>query len=402
MYNIYWLTNDLRVEDNAALMQACENSSELCVVYIFPKDFFSLGVYRRNFLLESLGALEASLNKKKLELYVASSCDEIPVNNDINCVFYTKSYNYKQKNIENKIKNKYRVYPVEQNLLFDEYPFSLNETPKTFTKYRKLIEKSERRTHQNREVKFWPKNKDMNLKTFSAWRVGNEIESMNAQFIGGESSGRQRLDYYLWESRHVDSYKLTRNGMINFDDSSKLSPWLSLGCISARRIDSELQKYESKICSNESTYWLYFEILWRDYFKLLSVSQDKQLFEISGAQKKQLSFSSSQDSLFKDWCNGETENDFVNANMKELSSSGWMSNRGRQNVASYLAKTLNVDWTWGAGWFEKHLIDYDVESNWGNWAYLAGVSVDPRDRKFNVERQASMYDADRSYRNKFL
>lgn len=85
--------------------------------------------------------------------------------------------------------------------------------------------------------------------------------------------------------------------------------------------------------------------------------------------------------------------------MRELAATGWMSNRGRQNVASFLAKEMEQDWRIGASYFESMLIDYDVHSNWGNWMYNAGVGNDPRDRRFNIERQAEMYDGDHEFRN---
>lgn len=101
--------------------------------------------------------------------------------------------------------------------------------------------------------------------------------------------------------------------------------------------------------------------------------------------------------------NASTENDFINANMRELNLTGFMSNRGRQNVASYLCHNLNLDWRYGAAYFEEQLVDYDVCSNWGNWAYIAGVGNDPREnRSFNIDKQANDYDKDKSYRTLWL
>lgn len=97
--------------------------------------------------------------------------------------------------------------------------------------------------------------------------------------------------------------------------------------------------------------------------------------------------------IFEQWASGQTGKPFVDANMHELNATGFMSNRGRQNVASYLVHDLGLDWRLGAAYFESLLIDYDVCSNWGNWNYVAGVGNDPREnRYFNIERQASMYD----------
>ena len=88
---------------------------------------------------------------------------------------------------------------------------------------------------------------------------------------------------------------------------------------------------------------------------------------------------------------------FVDANMRELNETGYMSNRGRQNVASFLADWLEIDWRMGAAYFEAKLVDYDVCSNWGNWAYQAGVGNDSRDNYFNVLGQGERYDSDADY-----
>ena len=102
--------------------------------------------------------------------------------------------------------------------------------------------------------------------------------------------------------------------------------------------------------------------------------------------------------IITSWLKGQTNSPFVNANMLELKKTGWMSNRGRQNVASYFCKTLKQDWRIGAAYFEEMLIDYDVHSNYGNWMYVSGVGNDPRNRTFNPEKQAEMYDKNGSYR----
>ena len=95
---------------------------------------------------------------------------------------------------------------------------------------------------------------------------------------------------------------------------------------------------------------------------------------------------------------GKTENSLVDANITELIKSGWMSNRGRQIVASYLVNDLGQNWLAGARFFEHHLIDYDPCSNYGNWAYLGGVGNDPRpNRAFNVSKQAEVYGSERRF-----
>jgi len=94
--------------------------------------------------------------------------------------------------------------------------------------------------------------------------------------------------------------------------------------------------------------------------------------------------------VFDRWTQGRTG--FVDANLRELAATGFMSNRGRQNAASYLIHDLRQNWRWGAAWFEHQLIDHDPASSWGNWKYIVGTGTDVRDRAFDVAQQAQRYD----------
>jgi len=179
--------------------------------------------------------------------------------------------------------------------------------------------------------------------------------------------------------------------LVGADFSSKFSPWLANGSISARTIYWKVKQFEKEHYKNQSTYWLIFELIWRDYFKYISLKHETHIFKIGGILNKNYQWNTNK-ALVQKWINGETQSAFVNANMIELKKTGWMSNRGRQNVASFFAKDLKLDWRIGAAYFESLLIDYDVHSNYGNWMYVSGVGNDPRDRKFNVALQAERYD----------
>ena len=172
-------------------------------------------------------------------------------------------------------------------------------------------------------------------------------------------------------------------------------------CFFNTPIYEQVKKFEQKICKNQDTYWLIFELLWRDYFKYISLKYRDKIFMQGGILQKKYTWDNNQ-KVFHSWINGTTKEPFVNANMLELKFSGWMSNRGRQNVASYLAKDLQIDWRLGAVYFEAMLLDYDVHSNYGNWMYVAGVGNDPRDRKFNVRLQSERYDPSGKYQNIWL
>lgn len=191
--------------------------------------------------------------------------------------------------------------------------------------------------------------------------------------------------------------------MIGSEFSTKFSPFLAHGNLSARRIQSEIANFEQSTgISNESTYWVYFELLWRDYWKFAALKHGNSIFDINGPYGKsiykpfmQKNWKWSQDeTLFDKWCHGQTGYPFVDAAMIELKETGFMSNRMRQNVASFLVKDLGIDWRWGAEWFESLLIDYDVASNYCNWCYIVGIGFDPmgHTRYFNINRQASSYD----------
>lgn len=170
-----------------------------------------------------------------------------------------------------------------------------------------------------------------------------------------------------------------------------------IGCISPRLIYEEVKRYEKERKKNDSTYWLIFELIWRDYFRFIAKKHGDKIFNIRGIKNQEDSWSRDK-SQFEAWTEGMTGVPFVDANMRELNATGFMSNRGRQIVASFLVNDLGIDWTWGASYFESQLIDYDVCSNWGNWMYVGGVGNDPREnRYFNVLRQAKNYDRNGDY-----
>jgi len=219
---------------------------------------------------------------------------------------------------------------------------------------------------------------------------------------GGEPEARRRMHDYICTCDALRTYKETRNGLLGANYSSKFSPALAVGTLSPRTIYHEVKRYEADRIANDSTYWLVFELLWRDYFQFVMQKFGSHVFHSRGLRPAPVVWR--RDSvLFEQWRLGHTGVPFVDANMRELLHTGFMSNRGRQNVASYLTKDLHLDWRWGAAWFESQLIDYDVCSNWLNWAYVAGVGNDPReDRYFNIARQAERYDPQGAYVHAWL
>ena len=234
--------------------------------------------------------------------------------------------------------------------------------------------------------------KDMNIPSQS-W--GADVPT--SLFEGGEKAGLHRLEHYCLGP--LATYAETKNNMLEFDASTKLSPWLANGCLSPRRIFEALRRQELQAAS-ASTYWLLFALLVRDFFRFMAMKYGNRIFKATGVIGKSLDWSGG-DEEFAMWCTGSTGYPLVDANMRELKQTGWMSNRGRQNVASFLIWDLKVDWRRGARWFETRLIDYDVTSNWCNWISAAGLSGG-RINRFNVVKQSHQYDPSGDYLRKWL
>jgi len=412
MNYLYWLRNDLRLIDNQALLNLSTEVRTLDIVLPWPEDFSSWGEARKLFYQETLSDFSQKLTRLGQTIYVLDQNLSQWFQNQANSydgIVFSKSFNSRAQDLEEEVLKSFRkkeILWIDQGTIFREgdLPFSLDQLPKTFTQFRKEVEsKALLDLSDLEEIKeLPPPNKTVKDGLVSFNDFGLEQPQRGGPFKGGETKGWERINEYIWNRHRIQIYKESRNGMIHFDDSSKLSPWLALGALSPRSVVAEIKRYEKEIAANESTYWLYFELLWRDYFKFLAQHQKDSLFSRTGLRPKHIEEMEDQDQIFLKWREGQTGENFVDANMIELKKTGWMSNRGRQNVASYLAKTLKVDWTLGASWFESQLIDFDIESNWGNWSYLAGVGVDPRDRQFNVKRQAEIYDPNQEYQKIWL
>ena len=212
---------------------------------------------------------------------------------------------------------------------------------------------------------------------------------------GSETAALAHLAQYL-ARKLPHSYKDTRNGLTGLDYSSKFSPWLATGALSPRQIYADLKTFEHDHGANDGTYWLWFELLWRDYFRFLHLQHGPALYRARGLGPARAT--PHDDQRFAAWCAGRTGQPLVDAAMRELAATGYLSNRLRQVAASYLIHDLACDWRAGAAWFEAQLLDYDVYSNQGNWLYIAGRGTDPRGgRRFDPIKQAATYDPDGAY-----
>lgn len=213
---------------------------------------------------------------------------------------------------------------------------------------------------------------------------------------GGERAALEHLRQYC-ERGLPHQYKARRNRLSGFDDSSKLSPWLATGALSARQALAAIRQFEAERGANEGTYWLWFELLWRDHFRFLHLRHGRALYRAAGLSSRPPP--DHDPAAFARWCQGQTGDALVDAGMRELAATGYLSNRMRQIVASHLIHESGCDWRAGAAWLESQLVDYDVHSNQGNWLYIAGRGTDPRGgRRFDPVEQARVHDPDGRYR----
>lgn len=413
---LIWLRNDLRITDHFGFNEVSKKFRKLVVYFsIDPKNyretpwgFKKTEVFRTQFLLETLSELKASLKAKNISLIIETKAPEVSLPQwieqlDITDLYYQKEWLQEERNtalaVHKQLNPQVQVHTYYDQFLFhpEEVPMDLESIPEVFTVFRKQCEKmSQVRPCLGEPKIFDQKNLlDIEPQIPTLEDLGFKMYQTHPNsafpFKGGSKAGKERIDQYFWETKKLSFYKQTRNGLLGRDYSSKFSGWLANGSLSPREIYWEVKAYEKEVKKNQSTYWMIFELLWRDYFKFISLKHGDQIFQLEGILGKNYKWHTNATS-FNQWVQGETSEPFVNANMIELKKTGWMSNRGRQNVASFFAKDMLMDWRMGAAYFEAMLIDYDVHSNYGNWMYVSGVGNDPRDRKFNVRGQAERYD----------
>jgi deoxyribodipyrimidine photo-lyase len=408
---ILWFRNDLRLADNAALTAALAEHDEVLPVLIIdpaqhgpsPFGFERSGNFRRRYTHEGIHDLAAAIRSKGSALSVrvgdpASVLFQMAKLWKTNIVHAQRLYGWEEQQQERAVAAEQDLRLHEPNTLLRpaDLPFPVDELPHVFTAFRSKVERytpvhdplpePDRITSPS----YWGE-RELAMQELPFVAYPNDPRQA-LKITGGRTTGLARLKHYLWGTKALSTYKQTRNGLLGADYSSKFSPWLASGALSAREIHHEVKRYEAEHGANESTYWLFFELLWRDFFQFTAAKHGADFFKRGGIGRK--SFRGDRDrEKFAAWCEGRTGQPFIDANMRELAATGWMSNRGRQNVASYLVHELQLDWRMGAYWFERMLIDYDPCSNWGNWTYLAGVGNDPREgRRFDPVRQAGIYD----------
>ncbi|TYB71523.1 DASH family cryptochrome [Bizionia saleffrena] len=385
---LVWFKNDLRVYDNEVLCQAIHHCDRLLFFFSVEPYLFEMldlgfrkaGCNRFKFLEQSVLNLQKNLELLGGHLIIGrnSAVTEIPQlvkQYGITEIYAEEDSAYEELNIKTKVIHllpdvEFRSYWGKTLYHINDIPFTIPVIPLTSKAYRipvgkESVPRPTFKTPQHSKGHCDVTSTGFPLPTIYGFSI---VEYKNAQpFLdGGEDAAINRLKYYTFDSKLLTGYRWSRNKSIGLDYSSKLSPYLALGCISPRLIFKAVKKYEAKVAKNQSTWWIIFELVWRDYFTFKGMKMGNAIFYLKGFKNKDLEFENNKEHFLR-WQNGTTGIPFIDAHMRQLNSTGYMSNRGRVNCASYLVHDLKINWTWGAAYFESTLIDYDVSANWMNW-----------------------------------
>lgn len=405
MISVVWLKHDLRIHDNLALDAAIKSKRPVVLVYTKR---FNHKRYVKNLSPLREAYIDATLNelKKELDPYniplvvyendIISGLKMLAETVEIKEVFTHQEASIFESDAIRQVKKHFSLSLFENHTLIhpDDLGFPLQMMPDSFTRFRKKVES---RWHVRKPVT--PVLKIQEKLPIDSSTFFNKTSSF--VFSPGEKAGLKRLHDYL-ASHQIKTYKETRNGMLHFDDTTKFSFYISVGALSVKTIYFAIKEYEKKFGKNDSTYWVIFELLWRDFFKFHEMKSPLKMVSKSGFLNKNIDWNQNFSHLdaFK---TGKTGYPLIDANILELLETGYMSNRGRQNVASFFVKNLGLDWQEGERFFEHHLLDYDLASNMGNWQYITGIGHDSMPfRYFDVMGQGDRYDKDHAYLLRWL
>jgi deoxyribodipyrimidine photo-lyase len=389
---IIWFRRDLRISDNPALLAAIEASDEIVPLFIMNEEVASnSGPYRLAYLAKSLQSLDKSLSQKLLVI----SGDPSTVLKDVMARYQATSIH---------VSTDYTPYGVARDAKVLENGIELTQTGSSYAVAPGRVRKSDDTPYKvyTPFYRGWcthgwraPAAKPLNIKVAEPLKGDRNLPNwqLDIDIAAGEEVALARWQEF--QRNGLDSYDENRN-FAGIDGTSRLSAHLRWGEIHPRTLLAKLGDSKAHDVFRK-------EIAWREFYADVLHHNPQTTWDYYAPRFKEMRYEK-PDSKFNAWCEGKTGYPFVDAAMRQLVNTGWMHNRTRMVVASFLVKDLHLEWQHGARFFSQHLIDYDIASNSHGWQWTAGCGTDasPYYRVFNPIEQGKRFDADGDYIRKYV
>tara|TARA_R110000868_G_scaffold98392_4_gene270775 strand:- start:675 stop:1985 length:1311 start_codon:yes stop_codon:yes gene_type:complete len=395
--SIFWFRRDLRLDDNVGFLEALKGDYPVLPIFIFDEEILSKlpeDDARVTFIHDTLQTMRNELQKEhnsSLAMYYGKPMD----------ILKNLSEEYEVMSLYTN--RDYEPYAKERDEKVSEFLNENNIEFKTF-KDQVIFEKSEIvKGDGNPYVVYTPyKNKwqeqfdvDQDLKIhYTSQYLSNLISNsrlpnLSLNDIGFKKSDIEIPDYDVTPTL-IDNYEDTRNFPAKENGTSHLGPHLRFGTVSVRKM------MKKAIAENNKVFWS--ELIWREFFMTILYHFPHTVDNAFRAKYDRIEWRNNE-AEFEKWKKGETGYLLVDAGMRQLNATGYMHNRVRMLVASFLCKHLLIDWRWGETYFAEKLLDYEMSSNVGNWQWAAGSGVDaaPYFRIFNPMTQVDKFDKDKKY-----
>ena len=404
---VWWIRRDVRLTDNQALTAALQQSESIVPVFVAdPVLLNSSYVSKRRsaFLFGGLRRLAAALEERGGRLIVrhgnpaeelAALCHTI----DAAAVYAEQDYSPYAVARDRHVADTLPVpLHLTGGLMVHPPPTTLKEDGTPYTVYTPYSRRW--RSHpplQHSDILPAPHTVHVPA-TIASGEIPGCAADEPAGFTPGEAEALRRLRHFVSSpDAPVAGYANDRNRP-DLEGTSQLSPYLRFGMISARRAALEAYKASTATSTQEGAdIWL-SELIWRDFY-ITILHHFPHVRRGSFRPEYDAIAWQNDESLFAAWCAGQTGYPIVDAAMRQLAATGWMHNRSRMVVASFLVKDLLIDWRWGERWFMQQLLDGDLAANNGGWQWTAGTGTDaaPYFRVFNPVAQGQKFDPDGAY-----
>lgn len=398
---------DLRLFDNSALIAALTSAQQVIPCFIFDKRQIEHNPYKSEaalqFMANSLQELSRELKQKKGKLYFFSGIAEKVVQSlihtfPIDAVFLNRDYTPFSKKRDDKIEKLCRQKSIDYHSYADallhepEQIFKANGEP--YTVFTPFFKKASQLTVASPKKNLYTNYYHANIDLEDSRQLKKLLSYVNSSIVvqGGRKEGLKLLKHL----KTLDNYNYIRN-FPAVNGTSKLSAHNKFGTVSIREVYSTIIKRWGE------QHTLVTELYWRDFFTHIVFHFPHVLAGAFQTKYQGIKWENNK-KYFQAWCQGETGFPIVDAGMRELNQTGYMHNRVRMIVASFLTKDLHIDWRSGEKYFAKKLVDYDPAINNGNWQWTASTGCDaqPYFRIFNPWLQQKKYDPACIYIKRFV